>query len=542
MSGDNTPAALVADQIASALHRAGVRLAFGMPGGEVVTLVDALERAGIRFVLARNESAAAIMAAGVSTIGGAPGLVVTTLGPGLANAVNGIADAWQERVPLIVISGVVDRGLRGRYTHQVVDHRALLEPLVKGSFEVEADDPGAVVERALRLAMAAPAGPVHLDLSPAVAATHASGGSPRSGTLAPATLAAHSGEGDPGIASVRGRFLAARRPLILAGLDAVREGAAPVIARLADRGVPVLTTYKAKGLLDEQHPSSLGAAGLSPLADRVLQQAVSEADCILLAGYDPIEMRAGWLDPFPEAAFVVELGGHGSHAMHRASMRCEGPVGALLEAATIASEVPGWPRHTLAALRQELAHVFAAPSAWGPHAVFATLAELAPDATLTVDSGAHRILLSQMWRARRPLTMLQSSGWCTMGAAIPLAIGASIADPGRRVIAVLGDGGLEMTLGELGTVRDQGLPLTIVVLQDQSLALIALKQHAAGLPAAGVAMGATDYAAVAFAFGGRGYTCTTPGDLSKAFAEAAHAPVFSLICCQIDGGDYVGRI
>ena len=160
----------VADTVARGLAAAGVRHAFGMPGGEVVTLVDALADAGIRLVLARHETAAAIMAAGAAAVTGAPGLLVTTLGPGLANAVNGIADAAQERAPLLVISGVVERGIRGRYTHQILDHATLLRPLVKASFEIEADGAAAVVARAIALAMAPPCGPVHLDLSPAVAA------------------------------------------------------------------------------------------------------------------------------------------------------------------------------------------------------------------------------------------------------------------------------------------------------------------------------------------------------------------------------------
>jgi acetolactate synthase-1/2/3 large subunit len=116
-----TPAR-VADRIAATLAAHGVREAFGMPGGEVVTLLDALAAAGIAFHLARHEGAAAIMAAGASTVSGRSGLLVTTLGPGLANAVNGIADAAQEHIPLIVLSGAVDRSMRATYTHQVIDH------------------------------------------------------------------------------------------------------------------------------------------------------------------------------------------------------------------------------------------------------------------------------------------------------------------------------------------------------------------------------------------------------------------------------------
>ncbi|WP_156995321.1 thiamine pyrophosphate-binding protein [Elstera litoralis] len=132
----------IADLIAQTLAAHGIRHAFGMPGGEVVTMLDALEAAGIAFTLARNETAAAMMAAGASAVTGAPGLLLTTLGPGLANAVNGIADAQQEQVPLLVISGIVEADVRGRYTHQILDHAALLRPLVKASFEIAAEGAG----------------------------------------------------------------------------------------------------------------------------------------------------------------------------------------------------------------------------------------------------------------------------------------------------------------------------------------------------------------------------------------------------------------
>ncbi|MBC8129744.1 MAG: thiamine pyrophosphate-binding protein, partial [Rhizobiaceae bacterium] len=160
----------VADIVAETLKAQGIGQAFGMPGGEVVTLIDALDRAGIAFHLARHETAAALMAAGASTLSGTPGLLVTTVGPGLANAVNGIADAAQEHVPLVVISGIVDRATRARYTHQVIDHAAMLRPLVKACFEIEAESAGPTVARALAIALAEPMGPVHLDLSPGTAA------------------------------------------------------------------------------------------------------------------------------------------------------------------------------------------------------------------------------------------------------------------------------------------------------------------------------------------------------------------------------------
>ena len=131
---ENEPRTLrAADLIAKRLYEAGCRFAFGIPGGEVLTLVDALERAGIRFVLSKHENCAGFMAEGVFQRSGAPGILVTTIGPGLANGVNVIANAQQDRVPLIVLTGCVDAEEALTYSHQVFDHQALLRPITKAS-------------------------------------------------------------------------------------------------------------------------------------------------------------------------------------------------------------------------------------------------------------------------------------------------------------------------------------------------------------------------------------------------------------------------
>lgn len=543
--GEGQEAPRIADTVARTLAAAGIRHAFGMPGGEVVTLIDALEAAGIRFVLARHETAAALMAAGAASVTAAPGLLVTTLGPGLANAVNGIADAQQERVPLLVLSGVVEHGLRGRYTHQILDHAALLRPLVKASLEIEAEGAAATVARALALATTPPCGPVHLDLAPATAAAL----DPTPHPIRPpaAVLAPGPDPADPALAALRARLAAAERPLLLAGFEAARGGAGPALRALAEGcGMPVLTTYKAKGVLDEHHPLALGGAGLSPAADRVLLELVRRSDLVLLAGFDPIELRPGWLDPFAATALVVELtAAPADHGMHRVDQRLIGPVGPVLAALAVPSPRPAaaWPAGEPVRARARLAELWAPGSGWGPGAVVAALETALPeDALVTVDSGAHRILLSQMWRARRPLALLQSAGWCTMAAALPLAIGAKAAGPARPVVAVLGDGGLEMGLGELGTLRDLGLPVVLVVLQDASLALIELKQRQAGLARNGVGLGRTDLPAIARAFGGHGVAVGSTSELRAALAEALAAPGFTLLACTIEAEAYLGRL
>ncbi len=167
---------------------------------------------------------------------------------------------------------------------------------------------------------------------------------------------------------------------------------------------------------------------------------------------------------------------------------------------------------------------------------------LARDAVVTVDSGAHRILQSQMWESYAPRTLLQSVGFGAMGGALPLAIGAKLAEPSRQVLCFTGDAGLEMILGELATLRDLRLAIPVVVFADASLALIELKQRAMDLPNVGVDFQATDFAAVGRALGGRGVDVDNRAALDRALRDALQADTFTLIACAIDRRAYDERI
>jgi acetolactate synthase-1/2/3 large subunit len=165
----NTPKVTGADLVATRLHAAGIRHAFGMPGGEVLALVAALERAGIRFVLTRHETAAGFMAEAVWHATGAPGLLVTNLGPVLTNAVNVIANAHRDRVPMLLISGCVDAALAESYTHQIIDHAALLRPITKATLRIEVGTEDLVIDKAPGIALRGRPGLVHIDLPISVA-------------------------------------------------------------------------------------------------------------------------------------------------------------------------------------------------------------------------------------------------------------------------------------------------------------------------------------------------------------------------------------
>lgn len=181
--------------------------------------------------------------------------------------------------------------------------------------------------------------------------------------------------------------------------------------------------------------------------------------------------------------------------------------------------------------------------AWGPHAVIETCRKAFPRETIaTADTGAHRILLSQVWRSYEPHGLLQSTGLATMGYGLSGAIGAKIARPDRPVVCFTGDGGLEMFLGELATLRDLRLPVAIVCFADRSLALIELKQRRSRLRNLGVDFPATDFCAVARAFGGEGVTVRNRRELESACRGALEAKTFSLIEALIDKAEYDGQI
>ena len=526
-----------ADIVAEGLAAAGATHAFGIPGGEVLALVDALERAGIRFLLAKHENAAGFMAEGLWHMTGAQPVLVATLGPGVANAVTAVAHASQDRVPLIFITGCVDQALAESYTHQVFDHQAVLRPLVKASFRAAPGTEALVIAKAVALARHGRPGPVHIDLPISVAEAPAERrASCRPLLAAPAVPA----DLDPAAKLLA----AARRPLVIAGLDLVnQEGGAALERFIARTGAPLLTTYKAKGLLPEADPRVIGGIGLSPKADAIVKPLIAAADLIVLAGYDPIEMRQGWRHPWPQGKPVIDIVAEAMpHGMHSATLLLEGDVGAILTrlADVLPDRPSAWPDGEPATVRAGFRTAFAAPAAWGPHAVFDTLRAAAPAGTVaTADSGAHRILLSQMWTCGGPRQLLQSTGLCTMGCALPLATGAALGS-GRPVLCFVGDAGLEMVLGELAPLRDLGLPVVIVTLVDESLGLIALKQRQMGLARAGVDFGGTDFAAVARAMGGHGVTITDRETLGREAEAAFRRDGFSLLACRIDAASYEG--
>tara|TARA_B100000953_G_scaffold55522_1_gene43357 strand:- start:347 stop:1966 length:1620 start_codon:yes stop_codon:yes gene_type:complete len=531
-----------ADYIADGLYNAGCRYAFGMPGGEVLSVLDALKKSGIEFVLCKHENNGGHMAEGVYQRTGKLGVLLVTIGPGATNIVNAVANSYQERVPLIVITGCIDTEAESYYTHQVLDHQKVFAGVTKASFKVSAATIDIVVDKAIKIATTGQPGPVHIDVPVGMADVKVEPSLHNKTALPSAMVPAPTAD----LLRAQELFANSKKPLLIAGIDSINQNAEEAIEWFVKKyKVPIITTYKSKGVVSEYDPLSLGGAGLSPKADKILLKLLKQADLIIGAGYDPIEMRDNWKDIWDinKVGMIDITATINNHYMHSSTVNFVGDVGASLR--SIAEDIKPfvvWADRQPEKTRRELQLAFSPTKEWGPSLVIESIRKLVPKNTIaTCDTGAHKILLSQMWKCSQSKTLLQSNSLSTMATALPLAIGAQIAEPKRKVVAFTGDAGLLMCLGELSTVKEMNLPIIFIVFVDYSIALIEKKQRERGFDNAGVDFNYVDFSALAKAFGGDGYDAHNKQQLESSLKSALSNKNFTIISCHLPKFSYDGK-
>jgi acetolactate synthase-1/2/3 large subunit len=545
-----------ADAIVRALAEAGTRLMFGVPGGGPnLDVVGAAATAGLRFILAHGETAAVIMAAAYADLTGTPGTVVVTRGPGLASAVNGIAHAALDRLPVVVIADTVAAADASRVSHQRIDQAALGRSVAKASMTVSRRHPGEVAARIVRMTLAAPPGPVIANMDDS-APGPAEGGAPEGGAPEgggrPAPAA-----GASGASFLAGALRAARRPVLLLGAGAIPRTAA-IRAALAGRGLPALHTYRARGII----PDSAGEAAGLVTGGTMEWPLLSAADLIIGLGVDEAEMiPAPWDYPArtilvtePEASPANRPGPAGSYRGYftgAAELRMPLARAAQVLAKVLADGLADGPGHdwppdaghaakTDAAARLAAAAI-AAPGLLAPQQVVATVRACTPPETVaTVDAGAHMLVAMPLWEVPEPHRLLVSSGLATMGYALPAAIAAALCAPQVPVVAFTGDGGLGMTLAEIETAVRLSLRVIVIVFNDAALSLIKLKQKPAGQGGdEAVSYRPVSFAAAATAMGAAGAAVTTERDLATAVAAALRRPGPTVIDASVDPAGYL---
>jgi len=474
----------VSTGFAVGLAAAGVRRLFGMPGGGPnLDMIGAAEQRGIEFVLAHGETAACLMAGAFGLLSGTPGVAIVTRGPGFTSAANGLAQATLDRAPLLLISDRVPTGQRDRTGHQRLDQLAVAAPLTRWTGTLGHHDPARVVAAALAVAAGPPAGAVHLDYDPGVP-----------GDLPPAVP--HPEPVDTAaLRRATAMATGARRPVVILGALAAPHTTA--LRGVLSGGVPVLTTYQALGCVATAGPDAAGLFTNAALERPLLER----ADLIVGVGLDGVEPMPGpWTYPAP----VLLLSNAPVDGAYFGSPEVVlGPPSRTL-AAVLAVTEPDW---LAGAGRQhrdgQLRLLADGPRDDGlqPLELARAVSEAVGDAQVTVDAGAHMLAVMPFWPATRGHQVLISNGLATMGYALPAAIGAALARPGERVVCLVGDGGLGMTMAELETLARLALPVTVVVFNDAALSLIEVKQRAEQGGPGAVRFDPVDFAGIARAMG-----------------------------------------
>jgi acetolactate synthase-1/2/3 large subunit len=522
------PATTVAAHLAATIAADAAGPVFAFPGGgSNLDVIEELGKRGVEVVVAHSEGGAAFMAATSGDLSGRPAVLLVGLGPGVANAVNGVAHAWLDQSPLLVVSDRFADDELDTSGHQVLDHAALLAPVTKWQVTLTPANARTAVQRAFAEAMTSPRGPVHIELPRDVAAAAVSDAPAAEQAGVAATLEIP--------AAVAAALTAARQPLLLVGDEAAHVPQQTLVALAEQLRAPVLTSYKGKGVFPERHPLWCGIVTNAALEADVLR----DADAIVAIGLDPVELLPR---PWTVSPPLLSLRAHGEAAPgYSAGCELIGDVPTLVQAllAALGDCASSVTEEDAAASRDRMLSRLRIPGPFtAVEAVEAALGAAPESTTVTVDAGAHMFAATWFWRSTLPQRFLISNGLATMGYAIPAAVAASLARPGEPVLAFTGDGGFLLHGAELETAVRLGAKIVVIALNDSSLSLIRIKQEDKRYRRAAVDFNRVGLAAVGEALGAAGATVDDADGLRDAVTAALAADGPSVIEVLLAGSEY----
>ena len=527
----------VASAVVGALREIGVTHVFGVPSGGWVDYMEAMRQTdGIEFVLTSHEGGAGFMADVYGRLTGIPGVCFGTYGPGATNLSTGVGSALLDRSPMIALTDEMPAHLRGRTVQMGIDHQALFRPLTKMTTRLEASRVRNIVFDACLQATSGRPGPVHIGLptdisgSPAVQETTAHWPQPRPAADDPVF--------QPEMQTL---FASARKPVLVAGLAAANERCASKIRAMAEKhALPVLLTPMAKGVLPHDHPCYAGVLfhALSDVVGQVHQQ----ADLVISIGYDPVEFNyEAWMPTVP----IISISGETAdidrsqyNGVHDVVGDIEKTLDHMMDTVCEPKE---WDLSDLAAHRTKLfGRLSSDPTkTFGPLAALETLRNVLPDdGIMTCDVGSHTHLIGQKWPTPKPGLQLMTNGWSAMGFGIPSAIAAKICRPQTPVCAVLGDGGFLMSAGELAVAARRQLNIVFVLLSDNDLALIRIKQQKRQNPIYGTIVRDAGGVGGDSVFGVPLITTTDTDQFEGALKKAFASPGPTIVEAIVDSSEY----
>jgi acetolactate synthase-1/2/3 large subunit len=535
--------------LVEALRDEGVDTLFGYPGGAIMPFYDALHGAELKHVLVRHEQGAAFAANGYARASGRVGVCVATSGPGASNLVTGIADAMLDSVPMVCITGQVATALMGTDAFQELDVFGMTLPIVKHSFLPRSvEQLPQMLAEAFRIARSGRPGPVLIDLPKDVQIADAAHLPPH----VPLPVEAMPQAPDWTLHAAAALIAQARKPVVYGGGGIVLGGAEAAFAEFVEQTrIPTVLTLKALGALPATHPSNLGMLGMH--GTRAANLAVQECDVLVVVGARFDDRATGKLAEFAPLARVVHLDGDACEIgkLRETDVGVPGDIAAALERLTpaIAAQMQGrhaQPRADWRHLCTERKHRHAArydapgPGVFAPR-LLKRLSELAPQAIVACDVGQHQMWVAQHCRFATPRKHLTSGALGAMGFGLPAAIGAQLSlrapqDRDAQVVCVSGDGSFLMNVQELATLRRYGLPVKIILLDNQALGMVRQWQELfferryseidlSDNP---------DFAAVAAAFGVQALHVERAADVDDALQALLAAPGPALLHVAID--------
>ncbi len=522
------------DLLVKALENEGVTHIFGVPGEENLDFVESLRTSSIKLVVTRHEQPAAFMAATYGRLTGKPGVCLSTLGPGALNLVTGAAYALLGAMPMILITGQKPILSSRQARFQIVDIVNTMRPLTKLSRQiVSAASIPAAVREAFRIACEERPGPVHLELPEDIAREMTEHGAviPRHDIplpVAPEAALAHAAD----------IIAAAKRPLVMLGAGANRVALTGALSSFVKTtGIPFFTTQMGKGAVTGCSELYIGTAALSERD--YIHRMIDQSDLIIAIGHDTVEKPPFLMGPeqhvlhvgfmpatvervyFPDTEIIGDVGPgllrlaellHGRLTRDADFLALKDVVIAHVGDRATESRFPLTPQRIVHDVRQ------AVPE----------------DGIVALDNGMYKIWFARNYRTHIANTLLLDNALATMGAGLPSAMMAAMLNPGRRVLAVCGDGGFMMNAQELETALRMKLDLVVLILEDHAYGMIRWKQAVDHFPDHGMTFNNPDFVQYAAAYGAKGRRVTGVDDLAPALEAAFTEGGVQLVCVPVD--------
>jgi acetolactate synthase-1/2/3 large subunit len=531
-----------------ALENAGIDVMFGVQGGAIMPVYDALWDSEIRHVMMAHEQGAAHAADAFNVVSGQPGVCLATSGPGATNLVTGLADANMDSDAVVALTGQVPQHMVGSDAFQETDTTGITAPITKNNyFASDADTVGDTVGEAVALASAGRPGPTLVDLPKDVTSgeTDREPGMPQT----PETYTPQDEADESAVEAVADVIEAADKPLLLFGGGVVKADAADVAREFAtEYEIPVVTTMPGIGTMPEDHELCLSWAGMHGTG--YANMAINHTDLLIAVGTRFDDRLTGGIETFAPSAEVVHVDidpAEISKNIH-ADYPLIGDAGRVLEqlddALTAAPDADEW-REQCRTWKTEYPMDYAAPDdePLKPQFVVEALDEATSDeAIVTSGVGQHQMWASQYWTFRDPRKWVSSHGLGTMGYGLPAAIGARLAaDDDEEVVCIDGDGSFLMTVEELSVAVREDLDITVAILNNEYIGMVRQWQDAffEGRHMAAGYSWIPEFDKLAEAFGARGWRVDDYDEVADAVEEALAYDGPSVIDFHIDPAENV---